>query len=79
MKIVFLESTAQDIQCFRFHYRSVFPAGSAKTRGKMKVIQETLAANPYAGHHSDTRNTVREFFHTAYPFRGCQSRDANPD
>jgi plasmid stabilization system protein ParE len=68
MKIVFLESAAQDIQWFRYYYRSVFPAGSAKARDKMKVIQETLAANPYAGHPSDTRKTVREFSIPRTPF-----------
>lgn len=50
MKIVFLESAAQDIQWFRYYYGSVFPAGSAKARDKIKAIQAILAANPYAGH-----------------------------
>jgi len=68
MKIVFLESTAQDIQWFRFYYRSVFPAGSALARDKMKAIQATLAANPYAGHPSDTRKTVRELAIPRTPF-----------
>jgi plasmid stabilization system protein ParE len=68
MKIVFVESTAQDIQWFRFYYRSVFPAGSAKARDKMEAIQATLAANPYTGHPSDTRNTVREFSIPRTPF-----------
>ncbi len=68
MKIVFLESTAQDIQWFRFYYHSVFPAGSAKVGDKLKAIQATLAANPYAGHPGDTRKTVREFSIPRTPF-----------
>lgn len=68
MKIVFLESTAQDIQWFHFYYRSVFPAGSAKARDTMKAIQATLAVNPYIGHPSDTRKTVREFSIPRTPF-----------
>lgn len=68
MKIVFLESAAQDVQWFRYYYRSVFPAGNAKARDKMKAIQATLAANPYAGHPSDTRNTVRELSIPRTPF-----------
>lgn len=68
MKIVFLESAAQDIQWFRYYYRSVFPAGSAKARDTMHAIQATLAANPYSGHPSDTRPTVREFSIPRTPF-----------
>lgn len=68
MKIVFLESAAQDIQWFRYYYRSVFPAGSAKARNKVKAIQVTLAANPYAGHPSDTEKTVRELSIPRTPF-----------
>jgi plasmid stabilization system protein ParE len=68
MKIVFLETTAQDIQWFRFYYRSVFPAGSAKARDTLRAIQATLAANPYAGHPSDARKTVREISIPRTPF-----------
>jgi len=68
MKIVFLESAAQDIQWFRYYYRSVFPEGSAKARDKVKAIQTTLAANPYVGHPSDTRKTVRELPIPRTPF-----------
>lgn len=68
MRIVFLESAAQDIQWLRYYYRSVFPAGSAKARDRIRAIQATLAANPYAGHPSDARDTVREFSIPRTPF-----------
>ena len=34
----------------------------------MKVIQKTLAAHPYAGHPSDTREMVRELSIPRTPF-----------
>jgi len=68
MKIVFLESAVQDIQWFRYYYRSVFPEGGAKARAQLRAIQATLAANPYAGHRSDTGDTVRELSIPRTPF-----------
>lgn len=68
MKIVFLESAAQDIQWFRYYYRSVFPEGSTRAGTQMKAIQKTLAANPYAGRPSDTRKIVRELSIPRTPF-----------
>lgn len=68
MKIVFLESAVQDIQWFRYYYRSVFPAGSVKARDQMRALQVMLAANPYAGHPSDTAKSVREFTIPRTPF-----------
>lgn len=68
MKIVFLEDATQDIRWFRFHYKSVFLEGSAKARINLKAIQKTLAANPYAGHPSDTREDVRELSIPRTPF-----------
>ena len=68
MKIVFLESAAQDIQWFRFYYQSVFPEGSAKARDRLRAIQTTLAANPYIGHPSDAVRAVRELPIPRTPF-----------
>lgn len=68
MKIVFLEDTVLDVQWFRYYYRSVFPDGSDKARARLKAIQITLAANPYAGHPSDTRENVRELSVPRTPF-----------
>jgi plasmid stabilization system protein ParE len=68
MRIVFLESAARDIQWFRYYYQSIFPEGSAKARAQIMAIQATLAANPYAGHPSDTGNNVREFSIPRTPF-----------
>jgi plasmid stabilization system protein ParE len=68
MKIVFLKDTAQDIQWVRFHCQSVFPEGSSKARANLKAIQKTLAANPYAGHPSETREDVRELSIPRTPF-----------
>ena len=68
MKIVFLESAAQDVQWFRYYYQSIFPEGSAKARDRLKAIQTTLAANPYIGQRSDTVKTVRAFSIPRTPF-----------
>lgn len=68
MKIVFLEDTTQDIQWFRYYYRSVFPEGSARAGAHLKAIQMTLAANPYAGHPSDANREVRELSIPRTPF-----------
>ncbi|MPQ95270.1 type II toxin-antitoxin system RelE/ParE family toxin [Thioclava sp. JE_KL1] len=68
MKIVFLEDAAQDIRWFRHYYQSVFPEGSLKARASLKAIQQTLAANPYAGHPSDSGRAVRELSIPRTPF-----------
>ncbi|WPZ31625.1 type II toxin-antitoxin system RelE/ParE family toxin (plasmid) [Sulfitobacter sp. OXR-159] len=68
MKIVFLGDTAQDIQWFRYYYRSVFPEGIAKARTHLRAIQKALAANPYAGRPSDARDGVRELSISRTPF-----------
>ncbi|WP_170763117.1 type II toxin-antitoxin system RelE/ParE family toxin [Ruegeria lacuscaerulensis] len=68
MRIVFLEDTTRDIQWFRYYYTSVFPEGSERARAHLKAIQLTLAANPYAGHPSDTRRDVRELSVPRTPF-----------
>ncbi|KIC39813.1 hypothetical protein RA27_17325 [Ruegeria sp. ANG-R] len=68
MKIVFLEDATRDIQWFRYYYTSVFPEGSERARAQLKAIQLTLAANPYAGHPSDTRQDVREISVPRTPF-----------
>lgn len=68
MKLVYLEEAAQDIAWFRYYYRSVFPEGSAKARAHLKAIQQTLAANPYAGHPSETRPDLRELSIPRTPF-----------
>ncbi|MCE0506640.1 MULTISPECIES: type II toxin-antitoxin system RelE/ParE family toxin [unclassified Roseivivax] len=68
MKIVFLEDAARDIQWFRYYYVSVFPEGSAKARAHLKAIQQTLAANPYAGHPSELHADLRELSIPRTPF-----------
>jgi plasmid stabilization system protein ParE len=68
MKIVFLDTTIPDIQWFRFYYRSVHPDGSAKARAQLLAMQTLLAANPYAGHPSDTGLPVRELTIPRTPF-----------
>lgn len=68
MRIVFLESAAQDIAWFRYYYRSVFPEGSQSARQHLKAAQTLLAANPYVGHPSDGRQDVRELTIARTPF-----------
>jgi plasmid stabilization system protein ParE len=68
MKIVFLETAAQDIAWFRFYYRSVFPEGAQRAGQHFKAVQATLAANPYAGHPSETGRPVRELSLPKTPF-----------
>lgn len=61
MKIVFLESSAPDVAWFRFYDQSVFPGRARRASQQFKALQAALAANPYAGHHSDTGRAVREY------------------
>ena len=68
MKIVFLESCAPDLAWFRFYYQSVFPEGSRRAGQQFKALQATLAANPYAGHPSDTGQAVQEITIPRTPF-----------
>lgn len=68
MKIVFLESSGPDLAWFRFYYQSVFPEGSRRAGQQFKALQATLAANPYAGHPSDTGQAVRELSIPRTPF-----------
>lgn len=68
MKLVYLDSTARDLQWFRHYYRSVFAEGSPKARQHFKVAIKTLSANPYAGHQNDTWRDVRELPVPRTPF-----------
>lgn len=68
MKIVFLESCTPDVAWFRFYYQSVFPDGARRAGQQFKALQATLAANPYAGHPSDTGRDVREMSIPRTPF-----------
>jgi plasmid stabilization system protein ParE len=68
MKVVFLESTARDLQWFRHYYRSVFPEGDQKASQHFKAALRTVSANPYAGHPGDTSPHVRELSIPRTPF-----------
>lgn len=68
MKIVFLASTVQDFQWFRFYFKSVFSEGSDKARSQLLAMLALLAANPFAGHPSDTGAPVRELSIPRTPF-----------
>ena len=68
MKIVFLASAVQDIQWFRFYDRSVFPEGGARARAQLQAMQTLLAANPFAGHPSETGRPLRELTIPKTPF-----------
>lgn len=68
VKIVYLQSTVQDLLWFRHHYRSVFPEGSHKAQAQVRAMLAMLAANPYAGHRSDTGAPVRELHIPRTPF-----------
>ena len=68
MKIVYLDSAAQDIAWFRYYYRSVFPAGSQNARTSIKSIQNLLAANPHIGHRCEAHKTALEFSIKNTPF-----------
>lgn len=49
MKVVFLETTVEDMQWFRQYYRAVFPAGSENAKLRMLNLLTLLAANPHMG------------------------------
>jgi plasmid stabilization system protein ParE len=68
MKIVFLESSAQDLAWFRLYYRAVFPDGAGRAGHQVKAMLTALAANPYLGHPGETGRAVRELSFPKTPF-----------
>jgi plasmid stabilization system protein ParE len=68
MRIVFLESAAQDLLWFRHYYRAVFPDGSTRAREHFRAAVRTVSANPFAGHPNDTWPEVRELSIPRTPF-----------
>ena len=68
MRIVFLESAAQDIAWFRFYHRAVFPEGARRATLQLKATQTALAANPYIGHPAEAGLPVRELSLPKTPF-----------
>jgi addiction module RelE/StbE family toxin len=68
MKVVFLESAAQDLMWFRHYYRAIFPGGGPKAGEHFKAAIRTVSANPFADHPNDTWSDVRELTIPRTPF-----------
>ena len=68
MKIVFLESSAQDIAWMRKYYKSVFSAGSKNAQKNYNSAKLALKANAYIGHASDYGEGVYEYHIPRIPF-----------
>ena len=49
MKVVYLESTQNDLLWFHEYYTAVFPEGANEALKKYKFIENLLADNPYIG------------------------------
>ena len=67
MRIVFLASTRQDSQWFRFYYKKVFPQGSVRAHKHVQTALDTFKANPFIGVALADEN-VRELQITRTPF-----------
>jgi len=68
MRIVFLPSSARDLQWFRLYYMAVFPDGAKRARKQFRAILEILKANPFIGHISDMDENARELPIPRTPF-----------
>ena len=67
MRIIFLVSTKQDSQWFRFYYKTVFPQGSLRASKHMQTTLDVLKANPFIGAVGG-EESVREIQITRTPF-----------
>ena len=67
MRIVYLESTSDDLVWLRRYYEQVFPAGLGKAQKQFHTTETLLSGNPYIGHRS-YRKGVREFSIPNTPF-----------
>ncbi|PXW67353.1 ParE-like toxin of type II ParDE toxin-antitoxin system [Loktanella sp. PT4BL] len=68
MKVVFLESTVQDLKWFRHYYRAVFSEGADKAGVHFKAAIATLEANPFAGRRGEPQTEIRELSIPRTPF-----------
>ena len=68
MKVVFLESTVQDLKWFRHYYRAVFSKGADKAGVHFKAAIATLEANPFAGRRGEPKMDIRELSIPRTPF-----------
>lgn len=68
MKVVFLESTVQDLKWFRHYYRAVFSEGADKAGAHFKAAIATLEANPFAGRRGEPQMEIRELSIPRTPF-----------
>lgn len=67
-KVVFLESTVQDLKWFRHYCRVVFSEGADKAGVHFKAAIATLEANPYVSKPSEPTHDVRELSIPRTPF-----------
>ena len=68
MKVVFLESTVQDLKWFRHYYRAVFSEGADNAGAHFKAAIATLEANPFAGRRAEPQMAIRELSIPRTPF-----------
>lgn len=68
MLLVFLPSTARDLEWFRYYYNSVFPDGDVKAKQHFRATKQLLAENPYIGRAVGGYDDVRELVIPRTPF-----------
>lgn len=68
MKIIFLESSARDVEWMRRYYKSVFPEGAKNARRHYLSAIKAISANPTVGHPSERVATARELHIHRTPF-----------
>lgn len=67
MKIVYLESTINDLLWMRHYYESIFPDGRVRARKQFHSLEALLIAHPFIGAQLQQKN-VREFSIPKTPF-----------
>jgi len=68
MRIVFLETSVDDLMWFRQYYRAVFPEGQQNARQRFENMTALLVANPYMGRPVPGYENVRKVALSRTPF-----------
>ncbi|MEM8579392.1 MAG: type II toxin-antitoxin system RelE/ParE family toxin [Pseudomonadota bacterium] len=68
MRIVFVETAADDLMWFRQYYRAVFPQGAENAKMRITNLLTLLEANPHMGQAVPERPNVRKLPISKTPF-----------
>ena len=67
MRIVYLDSTKDDLQWIKHYYTNIFPRGSSTAISQFHAIEKLLLANPFMGQET-SQPDVYEYSIPRTPF-----------